>query len=110
MIWFVLAIIVIGGIGTAIATKTLFQVIGILFLIATLVFLWGVIIFIFKSGNETERATANGMMTWGILGLAVMAAVWGITTVLVEYVFGPGQGPTRGTIPTLPGQQGTIKK
>jgi len=79
-------------------------IIGILFVIATLVFLWGVIQFIAKSGDEAARNKAKAIMTWGIIGLAVMAAVWGIVTLIVNY-FIPGSptDPTRLRIPTKPG-------
>lgn len=102
MIWFILGILVAVIYGAV--TETLYQVIGILFVLATLVFFWGVIQFILKSDNEAERTKAKSIMTYGIVGLAVMASVWGITTILVQYFLGPGEGPTRGTIPTAPGK------
>ena len=37
-------------------------------------------------------------MTWGIIGLAVMAAAWGITTILIAY-FLPGGGTPPGFVP-----------
>ncbi len=64
---------------------TLNTVIGILFLIATVVFLWGVIRFIMSAGDEKKRSEGKSMMTWGIIGLAVMAAAWGIANLLVGY-------------------------
>ena len=80
--------------------KTLRTVVGILFVIATIVFLWGVIQFIAKSGDEAGRAKAKGIMTWGIVGLAVTAAAWGVASLLAGYFTVPGN---RG-IPRLPGQ------
>lgn len=76
---------------------TLQTVIGVLFILATVIFLWGVIQFIVKSGDEQGRTKAKGIMTWGIIGLAVMAAAWGLVGILVTY-FGAGnvaipQGP-----------------
>lgn len=68
-------------------------IIGTLFVLATLVFLWGVVMFIIKSGDDAERKKAKGIMTWGIIGLAVMAAAWGITTILVSYFGVPAQPP-----------------
>ena len=78
---------------------TLRTIVGILFLIATIVFLWGVIQFIAKSGDEAGRAKAKGIMTWGIVGLAVPAAAWGVASLLQSYFTVPGN---RG-IPRLPG-------
>ena len=71
------------------ATAT--TVIQILFVFATLVFLWGVITFIAKADDEGARKKAKGLMAWGIIGLAVMAAAWGITRLLIGY-FGVGGG------------------
>lgn len=69
------------------------SLIGLLFIIATLVFLWGIVKFIASAGDEAKRKSAKGLMTWGILGLAVMAAAWGITQVLIEYFNVPAKGP-----------------
>ena len=80
-------------------STTLQTIIGMLFVIATLIFLWGVVQFIAKSGDEAGREKAKGIMTWGIIGLAVMAAAWGVVQVLINY-FGVGGQP----IPTGPRQ------
>ncbi len=64
-------------------------IIGLFFVIATVVFLWGVIQFVSKAENEAERNKAKAIMTWGIIGLAVMAATWGIVQILLDY-FGVG--------------------
>lgn len=71
---------------------TLNTIIGVLFVVATIVFLWGVISFIANSADEAKRNKAKAIMTWGIIGLAVMAAVWGIVQVLVQYFNVGGQG------------------
>lgn len=71
--------------------STLNTIITLLFVIATIVFLWGVIQFIAKSGDEAARTKAKGIMTWGIIGLAVMAAAWGIVRILQNY-FGVESG------------------
>lgn len=75
-------------------------IIGLLFIIATLVFLWGLVQFIASAGDEAKRKTSKGLMTWGILGLAVMAAAWGITQVLIDYFLVPGEGPFFRKYPT----------
>jgi len=67
-------------------------IIGLLFVVATLIFLWGVVQFIAKSGDEAAREKAKGIMTWGIIGLAVMAAAWGVAQLLINY-FGVGGEP-----------------
>lgn len=74
--------------------------IGIIFIIATLVFLWGIVQFIAKGDDEEARKKARGLMTWGIIGMAVMVAAWGIANAIVVY-FGLGGG-----LPNLPAVPG----
>ena len=69
-------------------------VISLLFVIATLVFLWGIVKFIASAGDEAGKKQGKALMTWGILGLAVMAAAWGIVNVLIQYVLGGGTSGT----------------
>lgn len=71
---------------------TMNTIIGILFILATLVFLWGIVQFIAGSGDPAKRDKAKGIMMWGIIGLAVMAAAWGVTNIIIDY-FGIKEGP-----------------
>jgi len=79
------------------ATFTL--VITALFVIATVLFIWGVITYIVKSDDEKARGQAKQLMLWGIIGLAVISAVWGIVNLIIIYFFGATTTP----IPRLPG-------
>ncbi len=81
---------------------TLNTIIGLLFVIATVVFLWGVIMFVAGSADPAKRDKAKGIMTWGIIGLAVMAAAWGITQILISYFAVPATGPGVVKPPTFP--------
>lgn len=82
-------------------------VLPFLFVLATVLFIWGVIMYIAQSDDETARKKARGLMMWGIIGLAVILTVWGITALLVKY-FGVGGEVIPGTtgslipIPTQP--------
>jgi hypothetical protein len=75
-------------------------VIGVLFVLATVIFLWGVIQFIASSGSEEGRKKAKGIMTWGIIGLAVMAAAWGVANILITF-FGATTPPQTPTLPNV---------
>lgn len=87
------------------ARETLNYIIGILFILATVVFLWGVIQFIVKSSDEQGRRKAKGLITWGIVGLAVMAAIWGIVGIITTYFLGTNlKSPA--LIPKAPGTGG----
>ncbi len=60
------------------------QAIALLFAVATLVFLFGVIQYVIAGGDEKKGATARSYMLYGIVGLAVMAAAWGLVNLLVN--------------------------
>jgi len=72
---------------------TLNLIISVLFVIATIVFLWGMIMYIANANDEQKREKAKGIMTWGIIGLAIMAVAWGITRILVDYFGIPTAAP-----------------
>ena len=58
--------------------------IGLLLGIATLVFLVGVIQYVIAGGDEKKTAAAKTYMLWGIIGLVVMVAAWGIVNLVVD--------------------------
>jgi len=57
--------------------------ITLLFAIAMVYFIWGVVEFIMGAGSEEKRATGRRHMIWGIVGMAIMAGVWGIIRVIL---------------------------
>ncbi|MBI2056500.1 MAG: hypothetical protein HYT37_03950 [Candidatus Sungbacteria bacterium] len=67
-------------------------IIPLLFVFATLIFLWGVIKYIAKGSEEKEQKAARSLMLYGIIGLAVMLAVWGIVNIIIQYFGVGGQG------------------
>lgn len=71
---------------------TLNIVIKILITMALVVFIWGIVRFIAAAGNIQEVKKAKGIMTYGIIALAVLAMMTGIIAFLQGY-FGisPGQ-------------------
>lgn len=67
------------------------EVIPFLILIATVVFMWGIIRYVSAGGDENKLIDARRLMIFGIIGLAVMISMWGlikfiVTTVGVEPV------------------------
>ncbi len=75
------------------------NIIPILLIIGTIVFLWGVILYLTAGADEEKRANARSLMIYGLVGLFVMVAVWGIVNVLVGFFGTTGTG----TIPIGPG-------
>lgn len=54
----------------------------LLFGLALIGFLWGVAQFILQADNEEKRKEGRQIMIWGLVGLFVMTAVWGIVLLL----------------------------
>lgn len=64
------------------------QLIPFLVLLATVLFLWGIVKYLTAGGNEERTAEARKMILWGIIFLAVMIAVWGFVNLLLDFIFG----------------------
>ncbi|MBI2109340.1 MAG: hypothetical protein HYT93_04195 [Parcubacteria group bacterium] len=78
--------------------------IPLLFGVALIGFLWGVGQFILQADNEEKRKEGRQIMIWGIIGLFVMTAVWGIILV-IGGTFGV-RFLERPQTPQLPGTSG----
>src|SRR3989344_1269955 len=74
------------------------RIVPILLVIGTIVFLWGVIMFLTAGADEEKRANARSLMIYGLVGLFVMVAVWGIVKVLVNFFGVGGAGVPTGVI------------
>jgi hypothetical protein len=75
-----------------------FHVIPLLFVIALLLFFWGIVKYLWSVGAGKEEG--KKIMIWGIVALFVMSSIWG----LVSFI-GTSLGITAGTgapnIPTI---------
>jgi len=80
-------------------TDLLKVAIQICFVLVTLYFFFGVMQYILASGDETKVAQGRMHMMWGIVGMAVMLAAWGLVNMVISY-FGIEKSP----IPTNVGQ------
>jgi len=61
-------------------------VIGLMFALALVAFLWGAFEFMQGSANEQNVKNARDKMLWGVLGLFIMAAATGIVNVICKTV------------------------
>jgi Na+/serine symporter len=52
------------------------------FIIALVIFLWGVFQFIANAGDSAKRQEGKDHMLWGIVGFLIMFGVFGIITIL----------------------------
>ena len=59
------------------------SIIPLIFALATVMFIWGVVqFFILNADEEKKRAQGKQFMIWGIVALAVMLSVWGLVGIL----------------------------
>lgn len=61
-----------------IETQIINPVIYLLFGLALAYFLWGMLEFIAGAGNEETRTNGRQHMLWGVVGMFIMVAVFGI--------------------------------
>src|SRR3989344_2941872 len=59
------------------------RIIPIIMAVATIVFLWGIVMYITAAGDEKKAATAKTYITSGLIGLFFMVAIWGIVNAIV---------------------------
>jgi TRAP-type C4-dicarboxylate transport system permease small subunit len=59
-------------------------VIGLLFVVVTLYFVWGVVQYVSAAGSEDKLKTGKQHMIWGVIGMAVMAGAWGIVRIILQ--------------------------
>lgn len=74
-------------------------IVPLLIAIAVVVFLWGVITYVTAGGDEEKRKTAKSYMIYGIIGLFVMVAVWGLVNILGSTL---GLNNAAPNVPVLP--------
>lgn len=65
----------------------------LLMAVAFLMFIWGIVRFITAAGNPEKLKTAKGYIIYGLIGVFVMFAIWGIIQLLSQTFFG-GSPPT----------------
>ncbi len=58
--------------------------IGLLIAIAVVWFMWGLVQFIWGAQSEEGREKGKSNMIWGIVGLFIMVAVFGILALLMN--------------------------
>lgn len=63
------------------------EIIPFLLLLGTVAFLWGMLKYITAGGDEQKTKDARNTMVYGVVGLALMVAVWGFVYLLLDFVF-----------------------
>ncbi|MES2930323.1 MAG: hypothetical protein V4665_00875 [Patescibacteria group bacterium] len=58
------------------------SIVPLLFALATVGFIWGMIQYFLNPDNEEKRKQGKSFMIWGIVALFVMISMWGVVGVL----------------------------
>lgn len=61
-------------------------IITLLFVLASLVFVYGVIKFLTAAGNGEAMTAAKGYIMWGLIGMAVLASIFGLIEFIQTFV------------------------
>ena len=74
-------------------------IIGFLFALAVVYFLWGVFQFLHVAENEESKTTGKSHMMWGVVGITIMLGVWTILGILTKTLNIDGQiNPENNTV------------
>ena len=70
----------------------------LLFALAVVYFLYGMLEFIMNQANEEKKTTGKSHMIWGIVGITIMMGVWVILNIILN-TFGVNYvNPEQGTV------------
>jgi succinate dehydrogenase/fumarate reductase cytochrome b subunit len=58
--------------------------ITLLFALAVVYFLWGVLGFFLNQDNEEQRTESKKHMLWGVIGITIMMGVWTILSIILN--------------------------
>ncbi|TSC79102.1 MAG: hypothetical protein G01um101429_609 [Parcubacteria group bacterium Gr01-1014_29] len=78
-------------------TEILNLIIPFLVLLATVIFIWGIVRYVASGDNEQKVEEAKILIMWGIIALAAMLTVWGFVNILISALFGTTN------LPNIPG-------
>lgn len=81
----------LGGLFTYITCTINSTVIPLIFAIAVVIFIWGVVQFVLNADDTEKKAKGRDFMIWGIIALTVMVGFWGLVKV-VGSTFGVNTG------------------
>ena len=82
------------------AKNTINNILIIVFALALLVFGWGVVKYISSAGNPEKEKEARRFLWWGVIGVFVLASVFGLVNFIGTY-FGVGQDRAKIKIPSV---------
>lgn len=81
-------------------TQAVRILVALTFLLALFFFAWGIVKLIVAAGDPEKVKEAKGYLLWGVIGLAVLASIFGLIQFLQSY-FGIQPGGGQIPIPTI---------
>lgn len=76
------------------------SVFTLLLIVGIVIFVYGIILYIYSAGDESKRSTAKNYIIYGLVGVFVMFGFWGIIELIRStFQFNFGAPPP---LPTLP--------
>jgi len=69
---------------TNIKTAIINPIIGIIFALAFLLFVWGVAVFLMKADDATGREQGKNHIIYGLIGMFIMVSVFGIINIITN--------------------------
>ena len=60
------------------------SLVAVLASVALVIFLWGMVRFLYRSGDSHGKAADKQMLTWGLLSFFVLVSVMGIVKLMQE--------------------------
>jgi hypothetical protein len=52
--------------------------------LAVFIIIWGVFRMISGAGDDTQRAEAQKLVFWGVVGIFIMISIWGLVRILIN--------------------------
>lgn len=70
------------GIVNIVIKSILNPLVGLLLVLSTVYFIWGMVKYIQAAGDEKERSEAKNHIIYGLIGLFVIVSMWGLVNLL----------------------------
>jgi fumarate reductase subunit D len=74
------------------------SVVPLMITLATVYFLWGVLSYIMAAGDEKKLTEARYYILYGLIGLFVIVAMWGLVSIITNTFINSGGGMPKGPI------------
>ena len=79
-----------------IKTEIINPLVALLFVVAVVYFMWGVVQYIYNMNNPTAKQDGQRHMFWGIIGLGIMLGAFAIVNFVFSTVTEPNGTPIKG--------------